>query len=548
MNKEYIFALLEGRESYDLELKSAVASYSLAKLHDYCAAISNEDGGYLLLGINNDRQIIGTNAFPENWNELAHILTQDLSIRIKVHEVMCDDYRVLAFEIPRHITGSPTQVQGGTGKYRYPIRNGESLDEMDQQTLQLIFAERDEDWSAHIAEGVDIHELDRTALEIFRSDWARHTNQPKRLLTPLPEMLSDLQLVEGTRVTNAAVLLFGTTQLLSRVIPDAEIIFEWRNNEHDIAYGERRNWREGFMLIKDSIWEAVNARNTVFRYQEGFTQRDIPAFDESSIREAIVNAFAHRDYRITGRSIVIKVSPGKFYIENPGRLMPGVTLENILDKSVWRNRLLAESLERVHVMERSSQGMDKIFRHTIEAGKGLPVITLSPDPSVSLDIPAALKDQSFVNFLEVIVNKHQITLSIREIIELEQIRQGVKTTNLAYRDKFLDAGIIERVGQGRGSKYILSHQYYTYTNDPVSHTKLAGLPREVKRNIIMEHLKKNQRVTNGELQKALTDMGAQEITTLLKGMKKDGLIAHEGSPRWGFWRLDKSDKRSDSAS
>lgn len=548
MDENALNALLAQKENYDLEFKEAKASYSLAKAHDYCAAIANENGGYLMLGIANSGAIVGSKAFPGNWNTLAHKITEDLKIRVKVYEIQTSQGRVVVFEVPRHATSVPVQVHGGTGVYRYPIRDGEALVEMGQQTLQDIFAEKEEDWSAKITEGVTVEDLDKKALELYREEWAKLTQRPDRRKIPYESMLSDLQLTSDGGVTNAAVLLFGTEQTLYKVSPDAEIIFEWRDNDSDIAYGERRNWRKGFMIAKDEIWNAINARNTTFRYREGFTQRDIFAFDEDSIREAVINAFAHRDYRITGRSIIIKASPGRFYVENPGRLMPGVTLENILDKSVWRNRLLAESLEKVHIMERSSQGIDKIFRRTIEAGKGLPIIDANNDPSVILTIPATLKDQDFINFLETIINKRQVTLSSREIIELEQIREGAKSKNLVFKDKFLELGIIERIGQGRGAKYILSHNYYKYTDDAGHHTRLSGLPREAKRALVIEHLKKHKRVKNQELQTAFTDMGMQEVSTLLKGMRRDGLIRHEGSQRWGYWCIVESSTNSNKKS
>ncbi len=537
MDENTLSIILANNENYGLEFKEAKASFSLPKVHDYSAALANENGGYLMLGVNDDGVIVGSNAFSRNWNTLAHKITQALRIRVKVYVVPTSQGRAVVFEVPRHPTGVPVQVHGGTGNYRYPIRDGESLVEMSPQTLQDIFAEREEDWSAKVAAGITIKDLDEKALKTYRDEWARLADKPERKKIPYETMLADLQLMSDGGVTNAAVLLFGTEQTLYRAVPDAEIIFEWRNNDNDIAYGERRNWRKGFMLAKDEIWDAINARNTTFRYQEGFTQRDVFAFDEDSIREAVINAFAHRDYSISGRSIVIKASPGKFYVENPGRLMPGITLDNILDKSAWRNRLLAESLEKVHVMERSSQGIDKIFRRTIEAGKGLPMLDVNDDPSVVLSIPAMLKDQQFINFLEAVVNKRQVTLSSREIIELEQIREGSKNKNLVFKDKFLELGIIEKVGQGRGAKYILSHNYYKHTDDTGHHTRLSGLTRQVKRTLVIEHLKKNKKVTNQELQTAFPDMGMQEISTLLKGMRKDGLIAHEGSQRWGHWCL-----------
>lgn len=542
MNERRLRTILNDEEDYNLELKAATNGYGSNKLHDYCSALANENGGFFILGVDDAKRIVGTQAFNTKWNKLAHELTSHLQIRIKVYRINTTEGRVLVFEIPRHATGRPVQVTGGTGTYRYPIRDGESLVEMDTDTLQNIFAEQQEDWSADIVKGATLKDLDVKALEKFRNRWATHMNKPERKKVDLKKMLQDLQLIQGEGVTAAALLLAGTERALTKLIPDAEIIFEWRNKEDELAYGERQNWRAGFMLIEDQIWKTINARNTVFRYQEGFAQRDIPAFDEESIREAVVNAFAHRDYSIRGRSIIIKASPEKFYIENPGRLMPGITPENIFERSEWRNRRLAEALEKIGIMERSSQGMDKIFRLTIESGKGLPKLSITHDPTVMLNIPAALEDQEFVNFLEQVTGKHQATLSLKEIIELERIRQGDKTNKIESKDKLLGLGVIERVGHGRGAKYILAHQYYKYANATGQHTRLSGLPREVRRNIIMEHLKKNKQVRNQDLQEAMPDLDMRSIYRLLKGMEKDGYIKHKGARRYGYWCI--KDKES----
>lgn len=537
MTEEELYKLLENTEDYGLEYKEARNSFSKKKLNDYCAAIANESGGWLLLGVNDSGMITGTKSFHEDRNKLARQLSNELHVRIKVYEVLTPKGRVLAFKVSQHTIATPVQAIGGTKQFRYPIRDGDSIVEMDQRALEDIFYERDTDWSAEIAKGATQEDMDQNALNLYRSDWSRHLKLPERLDTSHEDMLNSLQLITPAGVTNAALLLFGKQDSLSRLLPDAEIIFEWRNKDFDISYGDRRNWRAGFMLVKDEIWDAINARNSVFRYGEGFSQRELSAFDEQTIREAIVNAFVHRDYRIQGRSIYIKASPEKLYIENPGRLMPGVTLENIFDKSVWRNRLLAEALEKVNIMERSSQGIDTIFRATIEAGKGLPTLGVSDDPSVYLTVPTVLQDQQFIAFLESISAEKHSLLSVKEIIELEQIRRGEKKRDLEYKNKLVTLGIIEKVGQGRGTHYILSHRYYSDADALGRHTRLKGLSREVKRELILEHLRKNGRVTNSELQDAMPEMQMVEISTLLKGMGKDGLIEHKGPRRYGYWAI-----------
>lgn len=538
MTQEELKDILRNVEDYGLELKTAQADFNVKKLHDYCAAISNEEGGYLLFGVNDNREVVGSRAFMLGWNKLAHPLTEHLRIRIKVYEVQHDYGRVLVFEIPRHTQGQPVKVLGGSGKYTYPIRDGESLVEMDPQTLQDIFSERVEDWSAHIVKEATMEDLEENSLAVYRGLWADHTKSPRKITMPYKEMLLSVGLLDGEAITNAALLLFGKEASLRRYIPDSEIIFEWRNQGTDIAYGDRHNWRSGFIGIRDTIWSTIDARNTTFRFQEGFEQRSIQAYDEESVREAVINAFVHRDYTVTGQSIRIMLNPEYFYIENPGKLMPGVTVENIIDKTVWRNRLLAESLEKANLMERSSQGIDTIFRRAIENGKGTPRIEVTHDPSVKLTIPAQLVDQEFVRFLERVINEKQQTLSVKEIIELESIRTDGMKKGLSHAEKFVNLGIVEKTGRGRGVRYILSRRYYEHTNSKGKYARIVGLPREVRRSIIVEYLKKNHMVKNAELQDAMPDVTPGEISSILKGMRRDGIIEYVGkSPRWGYWRL-----------
>ena len=155
-----------------------------------------------------------------------------------------------------------------------------------------------------------------------------------------------------------------------------------------------QNWREPFFKIHDEIWSVINARNLRIPFQEGFFQREIFAFSEKPVREALLNAVTHRDYTLGTRSIFINATPLEFVIESPGGFLPGITPENVLYKREWRNRCIAETFERAGLVERSGQGMDDIFETTIREGKGLPDLFESDDFSVRLKIPAQVKEAS----------------------------------------------------------------------------------------------------------------------------------------------------------
>jgi len=88
-------------------------------------------------------------------------------------------------------------------------------------------------------------------------------------------------------------------------------------------------------------------------------------------------------------------------------------------------------------------------------------------------------------FIEKITREKQTTLSFDEIYKLEKIREHQPVTEIEYKRKFLDIGIIERVGKTRGAKYILSHKYYTHAGKIGEHTRIAGLEREQKKTLIL---------------------------------------------------------------
>lgn len=170
---------LKKSEGLNLEFKTAKNSYSANKdLPDYCAALANEGGGKLVLGVNPAHQIIGTNAFQNNSNRLSNDLLSKLKIRINVEELHHPQGRILIFHVTSHPPGQPVR---STGNYAYPMRAGESLVEMDAMTLKRILNETQPDFSNLILEGLSIADMDRTALENFRKWWIQKSQRPDYL-------------------------------------------------------------------------------------------------------------------------------------------------------------------------------------------------------------------------------------------------------------------------------------------------------------------------------------------------------------------------------
>ena len=270
-------------------------------------------------------------------------------------------------------------------------------------------------------------------------------------------------------------------------------------------------------------------------FQQGFIQREIFAFDEKPIREAVLNAVSHRDYTIKGQSVFIKASPEGFAITSPGSFPPGITIENVLYKSYWRNRRIAEVFEKAGLVERSGQGLDDIFQATIRDGKGRPDLSRSDEYSVVLSIPARLKDKDFVLFLEKITNEKQIIFSFEEMLELETIRQNGIISKPEFIRKFLDIGIIEKLGKTSDARYILFHQFYAHIGRKGTHTRIAGLKREKYKQLILDHITKNKKGFVHEFKEAFQELSTSTINNTLSNLRRVGKIEFVGSRKTGYW-------------
>lgn len=524
-------------EGLNLEFKEAKVRFNRdTELPDYCAALANEGGGKLILGVTDKGAVVGTKAFEGTENKLSHELFTKIRVRVDVEKLIHPDGRVLIFHIPARPHGQRIR---STGKYKYPMRLGESLTEMDDQKTRQILNEVEPDFTATIAQGLNFDDLDISAIENLKKKWAKESGRNDFLVFDGHKALNNLGLITDAGVTYAGLLLVGKSVAITKYLPDAEIVFEWRHDSKQTHYDFRKNWRDPFINIDDDIWNTINVRNIRIPFQEGFFQREVWSFDEKSIREAVHNAVMHRDYSIKGRSIFIKASPQEFYIESPGGFPQGITLQNILFEKVWRNRSLAEAFEKVGFAERSSQGMDDIFGQSIRDGKGLPDLNRSDTNTVRLSIPAQVKDKDFILYLERVINERQISLSFEEIYELEKIREHQRIEHPEFKNKFLQLGIIESVGKGRGTKYILSSRYYETVGQSGKHTRIKGLNRDKIKELILNHIKEGKSSRRSDLISGFSEYNPQDISNILQELRKAGKIIHKGSKITGLWHIVK---------
>ena len=367
---ERLNAWMAEPEAERLEFKEAKANYDFDKLAKYCSALANEGGGRIILGITDKRprRVVGCQAFPDPGHTVAR-LTRALQFRIEFEEIQHPHGRVLVFNAPPHMLGVPVQHEG-----IYWARAGDELKPMPPDQLRRIFDEAAPDLSAELHPKAVLSDLDPALIERFRAMWRRKSANAALDAVSPQQLLEDAELMQDGKLTLAALILAGTKAALGRYLAQAEVIFEYRSSESSLAHQQRVEYRQGFLEVLDSIWTTINLRNETLHFQEGFFIGDIPAFNEAVVREAILNAVTHRDYR-RPESVFVRQYPRKLEIVSPGGFPDGITAENLLWKQSPRNRRIAESCARCGLVERSGQGANRMFEESIKEGKPKPDFT-----------------------------------------------------------------------------------------------------------------------------------------------------------------------------
>lgn len=487
----------------------------------------------MILGVDDSsRKVVGTAAFQDLAEIKRHVL-QKLHLRIEIDELQIDDKRLLIVRIPSRPIGCPLANNG-----TYWMRSGESLVGMTPEQLQRIFSESTPDHSAEICKAAVLADLSPSAIEEFRNRWIRHTGNARLKETSPAQLLEDASLLLHHKITYAALILCGTEKALQEHLPQAEIIFEYKSSERAGPAQQRVNLREGFFSCYDRLWELINLRNDKQHYSEGLFVYDIPTFDERTIREALLNAVSHRDYRLGG-SIFIRQFPRKIEIVSPGGLPEGITLENIIDRHNPRNRRITEAFEKCSLVERSGQGMNLIFERLIEQSKPLPDFSNTDDYQVSLTISGQVKDPLFIRFLEKIAaEKPEFQLGTHDLILLDQIHssQPIASKDKGRLKELLKIGIVEHIGHGRGTRYLLSRSFFELAGESGVHTRRQGLSRSANKELLLQHIRQSSRATLTEFRQVLPALSDDQIKGIVQNLKKEGKISKQGNGPTTCWK------------
>ncbi len=551
-------------ESEVLEFKSWQNSDSYKRkmqiVRETVVGFANARGGALVLGVG-DRKHTKRDAIHGVGDLDSDNLRRDIydgtdpPILVDIQELMVPEGRVLVIGVPRGVP--PHTTSDGLGK----IRVGKDTKPLSGSLLaQMVYSSRGRDQTADVLPGVGIDALDPEQITLLRRDIRAEGSSPELASQRDVELLSSLNLVDGSEVTLAALLLLGKGSEIIRHLPQHELIFMRYQFRSD--YDIRHDFRTPILETLDRLRNLFEANHQLTIVEtDGFRHFELPNYSWIVVREAILNALMHRDYFLN-QSIHVNLHDNRVEVTSPGGFIGGVTERNVLrHEPVRRNPLLASALQAVGLVNRVGLGVDRIYDELLRLGKDLPRYEVS-ESYVKLIIPT-VSHAGFARFVAESGRRDETLdrddlIVLRSLITLFELDRwsAAEVLHLSDRDaasvliSLRERGFLNVSGRGRGATYRLSGKFDDWQEATLrdagtqfGNGKASGT--DDARAIVLMTIADQGSITNAEIRER-TGYSRREVLRLTTQMRNQGLIEVRGTKRGARYVRSKPDMNRDS--
>lgn len=233
-------------------------------------------------------------------------------------------------------------------------------------------------------------------------------------------------------------------------------------------------------------------------------------------------------------------------IINAGGLPQGVTIANLLRvPSTPRNRLLADVLSKTGVVERSGQGVDKIYYNMLAEGKSAPDYSHTDDFHVELTLSSVMRDRGFAMFIDSVQKglSDLEKMSVHEVLTLAKIRDGESASSLD-RDavgELISRKLIEKRGRTSGTTYVLCRMYYEYIGNVAEYARKSDWGESQMKMMVVSFLTKYKSAKMGDFVSLFEGhLNRRQVRVSIKKLVDDGDLLVEGQGSGTKYRLSDS--------
>jgi ATP-dependent DNA helicase RecG len=459
----------------DERVAFAPASAGPGRLAETLAALANTHGGVLLVGINAAGRPTGITDGGEARAVLqtAGLLASPPLILPLPQTIEVDGKTLCFVEVP---PGLP-HVYSMDG--RYLTRTGAQNRLLSAGELSaLLLARGEAGFESRPVPDTTLDDLDPALVQAYLEKLGYPLATAGEAAAAPPQALSEdhewsksllargclTQTGSGPVPSYAGVLLFGRQP--QRFLRNAQITLVRYAGQQ---MGDEFLRHDAAGALPDQIRQAETFMTANMRRGmriTGFTRQETTEYPLGVVREAIVNAVAHRDYAIRGDDIRVLMFSDHMEVYSPGRLPGHVTLDNLVTERFSRNEAIAQALSDLGFVERLGYGIDRMVASMAEAGLPAP---LFEETVAGFRVTLRGRGEELVS-LEASPRWGNRRLNPRQERAVAHLAEHGTITNREFRElcpdlsdetirrelaDLVDQGLIVKVGERKATYYML---------------------------------------------------------------------------------------------
>ncbi|MDR3188466.1 MAG: putative DNA binding domain-containing protein [Prevotellaceae bacterium] len=433
-------------ESQNIEYKSLWHEEYL----DWICGFANAHGGKLYIGKDDNGKVIGIADYKNLMEKIPNKIKNQLGITAEVNLLQENGKHYIEIVVTPYSV--PISLRG-----RYFYRSGSVKQELTGAALNEFLLERiGKKWDSVPVPNVQVEDLKSETFTFFKEKGIKSNRIDEDCSNDTPfQVLENLKFVDKNLLSRAAIMLFHPDP--EKFVSGAYINIGFFRTDSDLLFQDEVHGNLFEQVEKTMDFLLTKYTKALISY-EGLTRVEAYEYPKDALREALLNAVAHKDY--TGPyPIQISVYADKIMIWNYGRLPENWTVEDLLDKhsSQPRNPDIATAFFRSGYVESWGRGVDKMKNLCLEAK--------IPAPQFSC------KGNDFWTvFRKDIYNKEDLSklgLSERQIKAVLYVKENGKITNKEYQElnntmdrtalrdieELMSKEILKREGEGKNTYY-----------------------------------------------------------------------------------------------
>lgn len=500
-------------------LKHDVRGRAGDDLVSYISAISNMDGGVVVIGVT-DRslEVVGIadlhNYTPEN---LPHLLLEHCThlpsegLRVESLRAADTGHEVWLVHVPRHLPRRAVVAHRRAWQ-----RVGEVLDELRPERSDAILSEplAAEDWSVEVVRGASLDDLDPAALARARENFSvRNATKPWAADVAGwsdAVFLDKAKITVQGGITRTALLLLGRPESTHFLSPQPAQI-TWKL----VAERAVEHFGPPFLLTTSDVLARVRIVNIKLYPATQLLPYELPKYETRVLLEALHNCVAHQDHERAER-IVIEEHPGHLVFRNAGNFFDGTPAMYVTGQrqpSRYRNAFLSAAMVNIGMIDTGGMGIGFMVAQQVQRFLPLPDYEESTATQTVLKVFGQTIDENYSRLL-----MERSDLPIEQVVWLDRVQKR-QTIGDDQGAQLKRQGLIE----GRKPNWHVSADVADATDQRAEYTRSRGLDDLHYRQLVIAHLKRFGHATGEELNRLLLDKLPEVLSPTQKQAKVKNL-------------------------